>query len=124
MVTGLNHANLSTAKLQETIDFFVGVIGLKVGPRPDFSFPGAWLYAGDQPVLHLVERAQARIPDGALDHISFTVTDLDAATRHFEQLGISYRVSITPSGFGRQAFVTDPNGIKIELTEPARRQDS
>lgn len=121
MITGLNHANLSTAKLQETIDFFVGVIGLKVGPRPGFTFPGAWLYAGDQPVLHLVERAQARVPNGALDHISFTVTDLDAATRHLDQLGIPYRVSITPSGFGRQAFLTDPNGIKIELTEPARR---
>jgi catechol 2,3-dioxygenase-like lactoylglutathione lyase family enzyme len=121
MITGLNHANLSTAKLQETIDFFVGVIGLKLGPRPDFAFPGAWLYAGDQAVLHLVERPQPRTPNGALDHISFTVPDLDAATRHLDQLGIPYRVTTIPSGFGRQAFVTDPNGIKIELTEPVRR---
>ncbi len=35
MITGLNHANISTAKLQETVDFFVRVIGLRVGPRPD-----------------------------------------------------------------------------------------
>lgn len=120
MITGLNHANISTAKLQETIDFFVGVIGLEVGPRPDFTFAGAWLYAGAQPVLHLVERDAPRDPAGAIDHISFTVADLDAATRRLDQIGVPYRVSITPSGFGRQAFLTDPNGIKIELTEPAR----
>ena len=60
MITGLNHANISTAKLQETIDFFIGVIGLRVGPRPDFDFPGAWLYAGNQAVIHLVERPQPR----------------------------------------------------------------
>ena len=119
MITGLNHANISTAKLQQTIDFFVGVIGLKVGPRPDFTFAGAWLYAGAQPVLHLVERDAPRDPAGAIDHISFTVADLDAATQRLDKLGIAYRVSITPSGFGRQAFLTDPNGIKIELTEPA-----
>jgi len=118
MVTGLNHANIYTAKLQETVDFFVGVIGLKLGPRPDFAFPGAWLYAGDQAVLHLVERARAHAPNGAIDHISFTVPDLDAATRRLEERGIPYRLSIIPGGFGRQAFLTDPNGIKIELTEP------
>ncbi len=82
MITGLNHANISTAKLQETIDFFVGVIGLRVGPRPDFNFPGAWLYAGNQAVIHLVERAQTtRCLNGALDHISFTAPDFDAALR-------------------------------------------
>lgn len=120
MITGLNHANISTAKLRETIDFFVGVIGLKTGPRPDFPFPGAWLYAGDQAVLHLVERPQARAPDGAIDHISFTVQDLDAAARRLDELRIPYRLSTVPSGFGRQAFLTDPNGIRIELTEPGR----
>lgn len=120
MITGLNHANLSTAKLQETIDFFVQVIGLRIGPRPGFNFGGAWLYAGGQPVLHLVERAKARDPDGALDHISFTVPDLGAALAHLDTFGIPYRATDIPDGFGRQAFVKDPNGVTIELTEPAR----
>ena len=38
--------------------------------------------------------------------------------RRLDQLGIPYRWSNIPDGFGRQAFVTDPNGITIELTEP------
>jgi len=120
MITALNHANLSTVKLQETIDFFVQVIGLRVGPRPNFNFGGAWLYVGGQPVLHLVERAKARDPDGALDHISFTVPDLAAALGRLDALGIPYRATDIPDGFGRQAFVKDPNGVTIELTEPGR----
>jgi catechol 2,3-dioxygenase-like lactoylglutathione lyase family enzyme len=118
MLTGLNHANISTAKLKETTDFFIRVLGLRVGPRPDFGFSGAWLYLGDQPVIHLVERSAARTPDGALDHVSFTVPDLDAELRRLDQLGVPYRASDIPSGFGRQAFVKDPNGVTIELTEP------
>jgi len=118
MIAGLNHANISTVKLQETIDFFVRVLGLRVGPRPGFGFAGAWLYSGDQPVIHLVERASPRTPDGALDHVSFTVANLDAEMRRLDELGIPYRWSDIPDGFGRQAFVQDPNGVTIELTEP------
>jgi catechol 2,3-dioxygenase-like lactoylglutathione lyase family enzyme len=118
MINGLNHANISTAKLQETIDFFVQVVGLRVGPRPDFAFAGAWLYAGDQAVIHLVERVQPRAPDGALDHISFTAPDFDAALKRLDELGVSYRWSTIPSGFGRQCFLKDPNGVTIELTGP------
>ena len=116
MITGLNHANISTAKLQETVHFFVQVIGLRVGPRPEFAFAGAWLYAGDQAVIHLVERPQPRDPNGALDHISFSAPDFDATLKRLDDLGVPYRWSEIPSGFGRQCFVKDPNGVTIELT--------
>jgi catechol 2,3-dioxygenase-like lactoylglutathione lyase family enzyme len=118
MITGLNHANISTMKLSETVAFFVDVLGLKVGPRPEFSFAGAWLYSGPQPVLHLVERSAPGGPNGAIDHISFTVPDLGVAMARLDKLGVPYRWSEIPSGFGRQAFMKDPNGITIELTEP------
>jgi len=118
MITGLNHANISTVKLSETIAFFVDVLGLKVGPRPEFGIAGAWLYSGQQPVVHLVERPPPGGPEGAIDHISFTVPDLGAAMARLDQLGIAYRWSEIPSGFGRQAFLQDPNGVTIELTEP------
>ncbi len=121
MIAGLNHANISTVRLQETIDFFVDHLGLRVGPRPGFSFPGAWLYAGDQAVVHLVERTAPRPPEGAIDHVSFTVPDLDPMLARLDRAGVPYRLSIIPDGFGRQAFVRDPNGVTIELTEPPSR---
>ncbi len=117
MITGLNHANISTVKLKETIAFFTDVLGLRSGPRPDFvGFEGAWLYVGDQAVLHLVERTEARTPDGALDHFSFTVVDFEAALVRLDAAGVVYVAQDIPSGFGRQAFLKDPNGVTVELT--------
>ena len=40
----LDHYNVSTRKLGETIQFYEDVLGFKNGPRPPFNFPGAWLY--------------------------------------------------------------------------------
>ena len=48
----LDHFTLRTSRLVETQAFFERVIGLTPGPRPAFAFAGAWLYAGDQPLLH------------------------------------------------------------------------
>jgi len=43
----LNHFSIRSLETEKTIEFFEKIIGLKVGPRPDFPFPGAWLYNGD-----------------------------------------------------------------------------
>jgi catechol 2,3-dioxygenase-like lactoylglutathione lyase family enzyme len=50
----LDHVNLRTTQLDEMIDWYTNVLGLTVGFRPAFPFPGAWLYAGDAAVIHLV----------------------------------------------------------------------
>ena len=50
----LDHVNVRTANLDAMIEWYGDMLGMKTGPRPDFSFPGAWLYAGDDPVIHLV----------------------------------------------------------------------
>lgn len=120
MITGLDHANISTTKLAETVAFFTDVLGLKVGPRPGFRFAGAWLYAGDRAVVHIVERAEARTETGALDHFSFAVSDLEAVLKRLDAAGLRYSVMDIPDGFGRQAFVRDPNGVTVELTARPR----
>ena len=45
----LDHYNVSTRKLNETVRFYEDVLGFTNGPRPPFNFPGAWLYAGEKP---------------------------------------------------------------------------
>lgn len=116
-VTGLDHANISTNRLDETTQFFVEVLGLEVGPRPPFAgFRGAWLYAAGAPILHLVERAEARSPDGVIDHFSFAVSDFDATLARLDELGVKHVALDIPGGFGRQAFLREPNGATIELT--------
>ena len=52
--TALDHYNVFCRDLQKTVAFYERYVGLRTGDRPPFSFPGAWLYAGDKAVLHLV----------------------------------------------------------------------
>ena len=54
----LDHYNVSTRKLKETVQFYEDVLGFVNGPRPQFNFPGAWLYSAGHPVLHLNDISQ------------------------------------------------------------------
>ena len=50
----LDHCSIRTAKLKETCEFFVNILGLKVGYRPDLPFPGEHLYLENKAVIHLI----------------------------------------------------------------------
>ena len=50
----LNHVNLRTTQLDAMIDWYTNVLGMRSGDRPNFPFPGAWMYAGDTAAVHLV----------------------------------------------------------------------
>ena len=54
----LDHYNVSTRKLDETVHFYETVLGFTNGPRPPFNFPGAWLYSSGHPVLHVNDISQ------------------------------------------------------------------
>ena len=123
-ILDLDHINIRTTDLASTRAFFTDVLGLTVGWRPDFAFGGDWLYAGDKDVVHLVEvsRAGAASRGSALDHFAFTIDDYDDAKRRLDDAGLSYEAGEAPNGGIRQLFVTDLNGVTIELNcrEPAR----
>ena len=116
MISGLNHVNVCTTDLAATRAFYVDLLGLTEGPRPNFGIDGLWLYAGGAPIVHIVLEGEGRPARGAIDHFSFTVGDFDAALARMTAAGVRYAAMDIPDGFGRQAFVTDPNGVTVELT--------
>ena len=113
----LDHYNVSTRKLQETVKFYESVLGFVNGPRPPFTFPGAWLYAGDKDVVHLVEVPEkaADSAGSSLDHFAFDISDYDDALARVEKTGLKFRAVEVPGSPVRQIFVRDPNGVTIEL---------
>jgi catechol 2,3-dioxygenase-like lactoylglutathione lyase family enzyme len=120
LILDLNHINIVTPKLDETRDFFVGVLGLVEGARPNFPFEGYWLYAGDKAVVHLMSLDRTPGGRGAispLDHAAFEVADLDAAKQRLTEHGIAFREALVSPGRG-QIFFHDPNGVQIELGGP------
>ena len=122
-IAGLDQVNIRTADLAQTRAFFTDVLGLTVGWRPDFPVGGAWLYAGDKDVVHLVEvkTAGAASRGSALDHFAFAIDDYEATEAALVAAGIAYEPLTSPNGGIRQMFITDLNGVNIELNwRPAK----
>ena len=60
MISGMNHFTVVAEDPKATTDYYIGLLGLKDGYRPDLGFPGAWLYCGDAWVLQ--PRCSKRCP--------------------------------------------------------------
>jgi catechol 2,3-dioxygenase-like lactoylglutathione lyase family enzyme len=112
----MDHFTIVTDRLDETLAFYA-MLGLHAGARPDFGVPGAWLYATDQPILHVIEVTDMPEPRrGALDHMAYRAQGLLATTQLLDQHAIPHRIIRTPAPFRMwQLFFADPNGVDVEL---------
>jgi catechol 2,3-dioxygenase-like lactoylglutathione lyase family enzyme len=144
MKLSLNHFSIRTLDLAATKHFYVDVLGLQVGPRPDFPFPGYWLYQGPVDVyanasVHIIgidkndvtglsqylgDRDEQQLKgSGALDHVAFFATGLADMMSRLKSLNIEPRCRDVPGIGLHQLFLDDPNGIVVELNYPfAERQ--
>jgi catechol 2,3-dioxygenase-like lactoylglutathione lyase family enzyme len=113
----LDHINVYCADLASSRSFYANVLGLRDGSRPAFGFPGAWLYIGDRPVVHLVggRNGEAPLKTGPFDHIAFEATDFPAMRSKMQALGLDFQENDVPDFKIKQLFVRDPDGVKIEL---------
>lgn len=128
-LTELNHYLLRCNDLERSKDFYVGMLGFEVMPRPEFPFPGYWLGVNGKICVHM---AQGGIPNaelfylgsprnaatdntGVVDHIAFLATDPEAFVRRFKESGLAYRPRSFPESDLYQLFIKDPDGLTIEL---------
>jgi len=115
-ISAMNHFTVLARDLDATKAFYVGLLGLSEGFRPDMGFPGAWLYAGEQAVLHLIGgRAMPADPRGVLDHIAFSARDLAGTAATLKRHGIPFDLGRQPESGTWQLFCFDPNGARVEL---------
>ncbi len=117
LVSGLDHVNLRTARLGEMCAFYERILELRKGPRPPFEFGGAWLYAAEKAVVHLVEVAPADPPVGALrlEHFAFSGRGLSGFLERLELHKIEHWVTRLP-GFGHsQVSLRDPDGNRLHV---------
>jgi len=116
-IKGLDHWTILTRDQDRCVDFYEGALGLAVGPRPDFDFPGVWLYSGDKAIVHVVSGRE--VPEqstGAFDHIAFAMEGPYAEMeKRLEACGISF-VSRRIERFNiHQIACEDPDGCGVEL---------
>jgi len=115
-VRGMNHFTLLTKDVAATEEFYGDLLGLKAGYRPPISRPGVWLYAGEDPVLHVIDPVQ--MPNqahGVLDHMAFTATGLKDVVSKLQRRGMKYDLRQQGETGAWQLFFHDINGAKVEL---------
>jgi catechol 2,3-dioxygenase-like lactoylglutathione lyase family enzyme len=113
----LEHVNIRTPNVEVLANFYCEVLGLVRGPRPAFDFPGAWLYLGDRPVVHLVGVPAEPRPTGTLrlEHFAFSADDIEGLLAILQLREIPFRVG-TPPGFPlRQVSFCDPDGNRLHV---------
>ena len=123
----LDHFNIRTRNLADTVRVYEDILGLEKGPRPNFAFPGAWMYSEGRPVVHLVDLSQtheAQKPgSGVVHHVAFASRDFAGMKRRLAEQGIAFDSRQVPDVGIWQIFVADPNGVMIELNyEVAKEQ--
>lgn len=121
----LDHFTINVGDLDASTRFYTDIVGLRKGPRPDFSVGGAWLYCGDRPLVHLIDddsrrTAQLGAADGAgaLDHIAFRATGFEAMRQRLRDKRVTFDEQTVPGLDLQQLFLEDPDGIRLEFNFP------
>ncbi len=143
----IDHYSIRTLDVEASRKFYTDVIGLTVGPRPEFKFPGLWLYNGKPPadldhsngnygIVHVmgidpndpqglvdtvgyVDPETLQAGTGSLDHIALSVTGRESMVERCGRAGLKYFERSVPTLGLHQMFLKDPNGVMIELNFPA-----
>ncbi|MCW5588736.1 MAG: VOC family protein [Legionellales bacterium] len=137
----LNHFALLTDNMSATIEFYTRYIGLELGEPLEGGF-GQFLYfpGTDQAVVHMLDIETAKKIDnskpkgfqlyaslenstekrkttGAIDHVAFLTNKagFDELPEKLNTDNIPYRLGDELAPSNLQVWMTDPNGIKVEV---------
>ena len=111
------HVHFITPGHEDLLKWYTQVFGLEIRPR------GSIATTTNAPGMNLsfasTDEERAPTQGAAIDHIGFEFEDLEAFCRELEAKGIEFDVPYReiPAIELKIAFITDPAGVRIELTE-------
>ena len=126
----LLHTMLRVGNLQRSIDFYTQVLGMKLlrtSENPDYKYSLAFVGYGNNPEHAELELTYNHGTDHydmgtAYGHIALGVPDAYAACDRIKAAGgnVTREAGPVKGGSTVIAFVTDPDGYKIELIQRAQ----
>ncbi|MEL6520982.1 MAG: VOC family protein [Pseudomonadota bacterium] len=116
----LDHVNVRTSRVDEMVLWYETYLGFKKGWRPAFGFDGAWLYAGDHPMVHLVHvDTECRSVEPKIEHFAFTATGYSGFLEKLQSDGIEADIVHVPGLPIVQVNVKDCDGNHVHIDFPA-----
>ena len=118
----MNHIHYNPPDIPAMQAWYAKAFGGVAGKRARVASPG-WIDCDDLPGVNLSfspgDKPLAPTKGRSLDHIGFDVANLDEFVKKLEAQGIKLDVAprSVPNSKTRVAFLTDPWGTYIELTE-------
>lgn len=137
-ITEINHYLLRASDLEATRRFYVDALGFESLPRPDFPFPGYWLGVNGGIQVHVapagIDHAElyylgtppgaADDNTGVIDHVAFLASEPAPMLERFRAMALPFRARFLSDAKLYQVFVTDPDGVTIELNFPGTTEVS
>ena len=119
MITGLAHICFTVADLEASIDFY----GKKLGFKPAFDFInqegkrfGIYLHMGGRNFIELFEgKPDQSSKNQSYKHICLEVDEINATVAELSSQGIEVSDAKMGSDNSWQAWLSDPDGNRIEL---------
>ena len=122
---GLDHVNLQTTRLAETVAFYRDVIGLEARDPPALD-PKLIQWMHDENghgILHISTVGSLTVGSsgtgdggtGAVHHVALDCAGHDAMVATLDARGLPYRLNHVAPIDLKQIFVHDPNGVLLEL---------
>lgn len=132
-LTQLDHYFVRSNDMERSKDFYCGVLGFDVMPRPNLPVPGYWLGVDGKVQIHMgpddiadpesfyfgTTEKSARDNAGVVDHIAFQGTDPEAIAKQLKAAGVASQTRYFAEIQLFQIFVSDPDGLMIELNFPS-----
>lgn len=112
----MHHIHISTPNEEKLRDWYVKTFGAKPGMRRNFQ---AAFIPGGEVDFRKSDKPEAPTKGRSLDHIGFEVKNLEAFCKKLEADGVKFEMPFrdVPRIGLKIAFLEDPEGTRIELTE-------
>lgn len=112
----LDHINIKTGNLDGMVEWYCTVLGMEVGDRPPFGFPGAWLYAADYPVVHFVGvDGEPQGLDPKIEHFALSAEGLESFLVRLKTMDVRSDLRRVPGLETLQVNLFDPDGNHIHI---------
>ena len=120
----ITHIAVYVKELKRSSDFYKNIFQFPEIEEPFKDGLHTWLNIGNNLSMHLIEPPWGPVTINKINHICFSVRDMDVIISNLKKHGVEYedwpgnknKINIRPDGI-RQIYIKDPDGYWIEIND-------